>query len=51
MNAPVRLWGFNNLFATGHFPPLTPIVMDYRRVNFNDITQSLYNSYKSSWGL
>ncbi len=47
MNAPVRLWGFNNLFATGHFPPLTPIVMDYRRVNFNDITQSLYNSYVS----
>jgi hypothetical protein len=51
MNAPVRLWGFNNLFATGHFPPLTPIVMDYRRVDFNDITQSQYNSYKSSWGL
>ena len=51
MNAPNRLWGFHNLFATGHFPPLTPIVMDYRRINFNDIDRPTYNSLKSAWGL
>jgi hypothetical protein len=51
MNAPNRIWGFNNLFATGHFPPLTPIVMDYRRLKFNDITATEYDAYKSSWGL
>ena len=51
MNAPNRLWGFHNLFATGHFPPLTPIVMDYRRINFNDIDRTTYNSLKAGWGL
>jgi len=35
---PNRLWGFNELFNQGKFPPLTPTAMTYRRVNFNDIT-------------
>ena len=50
-NAPVRLWGFNELFNQGRFPPLTPRVMSYRRVDFNDIDMTTYNAVKASWGL
>ena len=50
-DAPVRLWGFNDLFANGQFPPLTPKVMSYRRVDFNDINQTQYDALKASWGL
>ena len=50
-SAPIRLWGFNQLFANGTFPPLTPVVMSYRRIDFNDIDKTTYNSVKSSWGL
>lgn len=50
-NAPARLWGFNELFNQGSFPPLTPKVMYYRRVDFNDITAAQYNALKTSWGL
>lgn len=50
-NAPKRLWGFADLFNRGHFPPLTPRVMSYRRVDFNDIDGPTYASLKSSWGL
>ncbi len=50
-NAPVRLWGFHSLFAAGRFPPLTPRVMSYRRVDFNDIPKATYDSVKASWGL
>ncbi len=50
-NAPVRLWGFHSLFASGRFPPLTPRVMSYRRVDFNDIPKATYDSVKASWGL
>lgn len=50
-DAPVRLWGFNDLFANGLFPPLTPKVMSYRRVDFTDINKSQYDALKASWGL
>lgn len=50
-DAPVRLWGFNDLFANGQFPPLTPKVMSYRRVDFNDITKPHYDALKAGWGL
>ena len=50
-SAPVRLWGFNQLFANGTFPPLTPIVMSYRRIDFNDIDKTTYNAVKASWPL
>ncbi len=50
-DAPVRLWGFNDLFANGQFPPLTPKVMSYRRVDFTDITKSQYDALKTGWGL
>ncbi len=50
-NAPTRLWGFNELFNEGKFPPLTPITMYYRRIDFNDISGTEYNALKTSWGL
>ncbi|MCX6956601.1 MAG: hypothetical protein NTV51_31105, partial [Verrucomicrobia bacterium] len=50
-DAPIRLWGFNDLFGRGQFPPLTPKVMSYRRVDFNDITKSDYEGLKARWGL
>jgi len=50
-DAPIRLWGFNDLFANGQFPPLTPKVMSYRRVDFTDISKSQYDTLKSGWGL
>ncbi len=50
-NAPARLWGFNELFNQGSFPPLTPKVMYYRRVDFNDITKTQYTALKTAWGL
>lgn len=50
-DAPIRLWGFNDLFANGQFPPLTPKVMSYRRVDFTDINKADYNALKSGWGL
>lgn len=49
--APTRQWGFNELFAQGKFPPLTPRVMSYRRIDFNDIPETEYNTVKTSWGL
>lgn len=50
-DAPVRLWGFNDLFANGQFPPLTPKVMSYRRVDFTDINKQKYDALKAGWGL
>ena len=41
----------NDLFANGQFPPLTPKVMSYRRVDFNDINKAQYDTLKASWGL
>ena len=36
---PTRLWGFNSLFGTqNRYPPQTPFVRSYQRVDFTDIT-------------
>jgi hypothetical protein len=37
-SAPTRTWGFDVIFSNGHFPPLTPKVMSYRRVEFTDLS-------------
>ena len=42
--APTRAWGFASVFANGTFPPLTPKVLSFRRVEFSEITQSSYSS-------
>jgi hypothetical protein len=56
---PTRNWGFDVIFQNGHFPPLTPKVMSYRRVDFSDLslndttrngqTVRGYNSWRSSF--
>lgn len=43
-SAPRRLWGFAKIFENGHFPPLTPKVMSYRRVDFTDLSAADYNA-------
>jgi hypothetical protein len=40
--APTRNWGFDKIFQNGHFPPLTPKVMSYRRVDFADMSAADY---------
>lgn len=47
---PTRNWGFNDLFRQGRFPPGTPRVMSYRRVDFTDLNASQYTAVKSSFG-
>lgn len=47
---PSRNWGFNDLFAQGRYPPGTPRVMSYRRVNFEHLDTPAYNSAKSDYG-
>ena len=36
-SAPVRQWGFDQIFANGKFPPVCPTVITYRRVDFTYI--------------
>ncbi len=47
---PKREWGFNDLFALGRFPPGTPSVMSYRRVNFEYLDQTTYAALKEDFG-
>ena len=42
--APTRNWGFNDLFQAGHFPPGTPKVISYRRVDYTDMTKADYTT-------
>jgi len=43
-SAPKRVWGFDKTFQNGTFPPLTPRVMSYRRVDFTDLNASTYQA-------
>jgi hypothetical protein len=49
---PARNWGFNELFRDGRYPPGTPRVMSYRRVDFTDLPPPEYDTIKASfsWG-
>lgn len=46
---PVRNWGFNAMFRDGRYPPGTPRVMSYRRVDFTDMTAAEYEAAKLSF--
>jgi hypothetical protein len=46
--APTRSWGFDKIFQNGQFPPLTPKVMSYRRVDFSDMPASQYATTRHS---
>jgi hypothetical protein len=39
---PNRNWGFNELFKNGRFPPGTPRVMSYERVDFTNLSPTKY---------
>jgi hypothetical protein len=45
--APDRRWGFDVLFQNGVYPPYTPRVMSYRRVDFSDLTAAQYATKKA----
>ena len=47
-NAPDRFWGFNELLAAGRYPPKTPRVRTYRRVDFTDLDPSEYTALLES---
>jgi hypothetical protein len=46
---PNRNWGFNDLFRNGVYPPGTPRVLSYRRVDFTELTPARYQTLKSSF--
>lgn len=46
---PNRYWGFNSMFREGRYPPGTPRVMSYRRVDFTDLTAAEYQTLKASF--
>ncbi len=43
-SAPKRVWGFDKTFENGTFPPLTPRVMSYRRVDFTDLNATTFQA-------
>ncbi len=47
-SAPTRQWGFDAIFGNGNFPPYSPKVMSYRRVDFTDLTAAQYATLKAS---
>lgn len=47
-NAPERFWGFNDLFAQGRYPPQTPRVRTYRRIDFTDLSATEYQAALAS---
>jgi len=47
--APTRNWGFDKIFQNGHFPPLTPKVMSYRRTDFSDMTPAAYQATRTQY--
>ena len=46
--APDRNWGFNSTLKNGNYPPFTPKVMSYRRVDFSDLTAAQYAARKAA---
>ncbi len=41
---PGRKWGFSKLFLEGTYPPGTPLLRTYRRVEFTDLSEAEYNA-------
>ena len=42
--APARNWGFCDLLQNGTFPPGTPRVISFRRVDYTDLTKAEYDA-------
>ena len=47
---PTRNWGFNSLFRAGIYPPGTPSVQSYRRIDFTDLTPAAYAAQRAQFG-
>lgn len=45
---PIRDWGFNDLFKSGNYPPGTPLVRTYRRLMYEEMDESSYNTAMSN---
>lgn len=41
---PTRDWGYHSLFSAGKFPPGTPVIRNYRRIDFAGITKAEYDA-------
>ncbi len=42
--APKREWGFNSLYAGGSYPPGTPILRTYRRLDYRDLSPAEFSA-------
>lgn len=47
-SAPIRQWGFDVLFQNGNFPPFSPKVVSFRRVDFTDLSAAAYAAKKAA---
>ena len=45
---PVRNWGFSTQFLNGVYPPGTPKVISYRRMNYSDLNKTQYDAALST---
>ncbi|WOO39942.1 hypothetical protein [Rubellicoccus peritrichatus] len=41
---PIRDWGFSDLFKAGNYPPGTPLVRTYRRLMYEEMEETSYNT-------
>ncbi len=46
--APTRAWGFDDIFKNGNFPPFSPKVVSFRRVDFTDLSAAQYATRKAA---
>ncbi len=42
--APIRRWGFHDFLRDGKYPPFTPSLRTFRRIDFRDITRAEYEA-------
>ncbi|HTQ30339.1 MAG TPA: hypothetical protein VMI53_03940 [Opitutaceae bacterium] len=45
-SAPTRKWGYDQIFQNGTYPPLTPHVISFRRIYFNDLSSASYTALR-----
>ncbi|MCC6415867.1 MAG: hypothetical protein IT582_08165, partial [Opitutaceae bacterium] len=50
-SAPKREWGFNSMFGDGRYPPGTPLIRTYRRLDYRDLSPAEFNSLLSNTNL
>jgi hypothetical protein len=42
--APTRKWGFHDFLKSGQYPPFTPTLRTYRRIDYRDITKPEFDT-------